>query len=407
VTYAALLADLFARRRFGVRPGLMPIRAALDALGAPDRRLDVVHIAGTNGKGSTAAFVDAILCAAGRKTGLYTSPHLHRFTERIRIGGQELAPEAAAELGARVLASAPELTFFEVVTAMALVAFAEARVDVAILETGLGGRLDATNVVEKPRVTAITNVALDHVDILGGTIEDIAREKAGIVKPGVPVVVGRMAPEARAVIDARAREVGAPVIEAGPTADCKLGLAGEHQQRNAAVAAAIVRALPQALGADERAIATGLRDAKWPGRLEQIAPDLWIDGAHNLDGAQALASALPAITAGRPLAIVLGVVDDKDAVGMLGALMPHAARVILTRPPSPRALDPGELGARVPDSKLQVIADPIAATAEARRMCPVTLVAGSLFLVGAVRAAVLGEPADEVTVQDPMMPRKL
>jgi dihydrofolate synthase/folylpolyglutamate synthase len=423
MTYAAALERLFALRRFGVRPGLDGTRALLAALGRPERGLSTVHIAGTNGKGSTAAFAERVLRASGRKTGLYTSPHLLRFTERIRIDGEELDEGETAALAARVLAARPdgEATFFEATTAMAFLAFAAHGVEVAVIEAGLGGRLDATNAIERPLATVVTNVGLDHTDVLGATRPEIAREKAGIFKPGVPALFACADPAARAVLDESARVVGATAQAlgrdfeghsldggegllyrgpGGPLGCERLGLAGAHQAANAALALAALGSTPLAI--DDQARRRGLAEARWPGRLEWLADDLLVDGAHNPDGARALAAALPRLAGGRPLTLVFGALADKDAAGMLAALVPHAARVIVTAPPSPRALAPDALVALAPSSPSIEIAPSLAAAlARARRPGARVLVAGSLLLVGEARRLVLGERADPLAVQDP------
>src|SRR5215472_1154630 len=237
------LADLVARVPLGMRLGLEPMRAACNALGHPERTFAAVHVAGTNGKGSVCAMVESILRAAGKRTGMYTSPHLHRFAERIRIDGEPLDDAALARVLSDVLKRAPELSFFEVATAAAFVAFREAEVDVAVLEVGIGGRLDATNVIPPPLATAITRIALDHTDRLGPTLAHIAREKAGIAKAGVPLVVGSLDEGPLAVVEDAARAVGAPVVfaerdaRAGEAVDnVRVGLAGGHQRENARVA---------------------------------------------------------------------------------------------------------------------------------------------------------------------------
>jgi dihydrofolate synthase/folylpolyglutamate synthase len=401
VDYAEALEALFRRRRFGVRPGLDGIRALLSALGDPQRKLLALHIAGTNGKGSTAAFAESILRAAGRRTGMYTSPHLLRFTERIRVDGREVAPTEAARLAGRALAAAPEATFFEIATAMAFVAFAEAGVEVAVVEAGLGGRLDSTNVLDAPLASVVTGVALDHTEILGPTLSHVAREKAGIFRAGVPAVVACDDEEARAVLLAEAERVGAPLELLGrdfAEVDATLGLAGRFQRRNAALA---VRAVAHAAArggftVSDEARARGLAGARWPGRLERF-DDVLLDAAHNPDGARTLAAELPALAQGRPVTLVFGTVEDKDAPAMLAALRPTVARVILTRVPSPRGRDPQSL---LTDGAV-VIPEVAAALAGARAHGGLALVAGSIFLVAEARRLITGEPADPIAAQDP------
>jgi dihydrofolate synthase/folylpolyglutamate synthase len=395
MTYDQMLQRLRALQRFGMRPGLDAIRALLGAVGNPERGLGVVHVGGTNGKGSTAAMIAAALHAGGKRVGLYTSPHLLRFSERIAIDGRELERERVAALAERVLAVAGEHTFFDVATAMALVAFAEARVDVAVLEVGLGGRLDSTNVIERPLASVVTSVALDHTDVLGDTVVAIAREKAGIWKRGCPAIYACEAEDAAAVLEGEAVRAGAAPIERfGRDFDDAslppLALGGAHQRRNAALA----RRTLTILGVGERAIAEGFAHVRWPGRLEALSPTVLVDAAHNEEGARALAAALPA----GPLTLIVGVVADKDARAILLPLAARATRVIATAPPSPRALPPAEL-ARL-WSGAEVAPDLAAALAMAAGER--VLVAGSIFLVGEARRLVLGEPADELPVQDPV-----
>jgi dihydrofolate synthase/folylpolyglutamate synthase len=411
MTYEQTLQRLFALRRFGMRPGLDGVRALLGALGNPERELAVVHVGGTNGKGSTVAFVEAALRAAGRRTGAFTSPHLLRFTERIRLGGVELGREQAAALAERVLAASEaagqEATFFEVATAMAFLAFAEARVDVAVLEVGLGGRLDATNVIARPLATVVTSIGRDHMDVLGDTLPAIAREKAGIWKAGAPAVYACDDDAAAAVLDGEAARVGTSALRFGRDFDDAglppLGLAGAHQRRNAALARQALAALPAALAPSPAALATGFAQARWPGRLEWLTPTLLVDAAHNEEGARALAAALAAALPAGAFTLVVGVVADKDARAILAPLVGRAARVIATAPPSPRALPAAELAALVPGAE----AAPDLETALARAAGGVTVVAGSIFLVGEARRLVLGEAADPLAVQDPLGRQKL
>jgi dihydrofolate synthase/folylpolyglutamate synthase len=421
-TYADLLRQLADLRMAGVDLGLDRIRAVLEALGNPQRGVVTVHIAGTNGKGSTAAMTDAILRAAGLRPGLYTSPHLSRFTERIRIDGREAEGDRLAVLAERV-ARAREtvgvpLTYFEVATVLAFLAFAEARVDVAVLETGLGGRLDATTVCE-PVATAITSIALDHAEFLGATLPEIAREKAGIAKTGVPLLLAPLPAEARAAIEERAASVGAPVLHFGrdfaePAG--RLALAGPHQRTNAALAVALARRACDAGGRQlaEAHIAAGLAGVAWPGRMEWLGSDLLLDCAHNPEGAAALAQAVALTPAGRRRALVFSAVAGKAVSDMLAVLTPPFDFVVATRSSSERAL-PAEEVARLaaavaPSSSSQgrpvvsQVAAPMAAVGAARTLVGpggLVVVAGSTFLVGDVRATVLGEVRDPLRTSDP------
>jgi len=416
MTYVEALERLFALRRFGVRPGLETTRRLLSSLGHPETAFSVIHVAGTNGKGSTAAFAESLLRAAGVRTGLYTSPHLSRFTERVRVDGVEISAATAAALLDEVFAIAGEATFFEVVTAMALLAFARAGVKVAVLECGLGGRFDSTNVITAPLSTVVTGIAADHLDVLGPTLADVAREKAGIWKPGVPAVMACDDPAARLVLRSTATVVGAPISEwgvdlsldeagdyvgpGGPLGRLTVGLRGAHQRRNAGLALAAVSLAADRGGfliSDENR-RTGLRDVRWPARLELLAPDVLVDAAHNAEGATSLAVELPAIAAGRPITLVVGVVADKDARAILAPLLPLAARIVCTTPPSPRALSAGDLAALCQG---ETVPDPAEALATARDGRSLVVGCGSIFLVGELRRILLGEPSDPLAVQDP------
>ncbi|HLU64720.1 MAG TPA: Mur ligase family protein, partial [Kofleriaceae bacterium] len=343
--YAELLARLYRARRFGMRLELDRVAACLRRLGDPQRSFAVtVQVAGTNGKGSTAAFVAAVLREAGLKTGLYTSPHLLRLTERVRVGGAEVAPAELLEADRAVEAAAAalglDLTFFERLTVTAVSALAARGVEAAVLEVGLGGRLDATTAVGA-QVAGVTGVALDHQEHLGGALEAIAREKAGIFRPGQRAVIGASGePEAVPVLVAEARARGVAsltVIDAGAVARVggPLGLAGAHQVPNAACALALVDAAEAVLGraVDDGARRRGLEACRLPGRLERIAaaPDVVVDGAHNPQAARALAAALAELAPqAERWVIVLGVSRDKDAAGIARPLCARASALVVT-----------------------------------------------------------------------------
>jgi dihydrofolate synthase/folylpolyglutamate synthase len=409
--YAGLLARLDGVRALGVELGLDRVRLALARLGDPQTRFTAVQIAGTNGKGSTAAMTDAVLRAAGLRTGLYSSPHLARFTERIRIDGQEANGDRLAALDQKVAATDVPLTYFEVATALGFLAMAEAAVDVAVLETGLGGRLDAVTTCV-PCATAITSIGLDHTEYLGGTVAAIAREKAGILKPGVPCFLGRLPPEADAEIERVAGEVGAPLFrfgrDFGPS-PFPVGLAGAHQRENGALAAQLARVAGRQVGRPvaEHAMARGLASVVWPGRCERVGDDLLFDCAHNADGARALAASLPALAGDRRVVLVVSIVGDKDVHAMVAALAPAAAAIVTTRSDNPRALPPVELAAAAAPLVAEAVAcdDPVAALDEGRRRAGaggLVVVCGSMFLVGLLRARVLGETVDPLPTSDPV-----
>ena len=398
--YRQLLERLEQSRHLGVMLGLDRLQTALQALGSPHLRLPAVHIAGTNGKGSTAAMTESILRAAGLRTGLYTSPHLGRFTERIRIAGREIEGQTLARLDAPLAATGVSLTYFEEATALAFLAMAEAAVEVAVLEVGLGGRLDATNLC-RPLATAITSIGLEHTDVLGGTLTAIAREKAGIAKPAVPLYLGELPPEAELEARRVAAEVGAPVGRLGvDLADAPVApsLPGPHQRANAALAVALSRTAAAGLARPlpDETIVAGLGSVVWPARLEALAPDLLLDAAHNPDGLRALLAALPAR---RPRALVLSIVRGKAVPEMLALAAGGFDRIYLTRSRNPRALSPLELAGQLPPGCPPPILadDPILALASARRQVApggLVVVAGSLFLVGEIRSHLLGEPVD-------------
>jgi dihydrofolate synthase/folylpolyglutamate synthase len=423
--YRDVLLRLFSLRRMGVRLELERMEAALRAVGDPHRGLAFVHLAGTNGKGSTAAFLDAMLRAAGHRVGLFTSPHLSRFTERIRLGGVEIAPEDVVRLEAEARARvAVPLTFFEVVTLLALMHYRERGAEIVVLETGLGGRFDATNVV-LPEVAVVTGIALDHTEYLGDTPGAIAFEKAGIMKAGRPVVATAPAGEALRVIVEEAARRPAPLSLLGRDFDLvpdgdgfvfrglgapdlhvpRLGLRGPHQRGNAALALAAAELLARRgvrLPAAARAL--GLAECRWPGRLEEVSshPRIWVDAAHNPAGAEALAGALAEVSF-RRLTLVVGVLRDKDAAGILAPLLPLAHRVITVAPRGARALPAADLAALAPGA--EAAGDLAAGLARARAGSgpdDLYVVAGSMFLVGEARELLLGEAADPIPVGDPL-----
>ena len=406
------LTWLFALEQFGIKFGLENITTIVARLGHPERAFYSVHIAGTNGKGSVTAMVDAALRAAGHRSARYTSPHLVDLAERFVIDGRPVRGEALAAAVDDVrgavdgliadggLTAAP--TFFEVTTAVAFEIFRRAGVEVAVLEVGLGGRLDATNVVAPPSLvaTAITSIAFDHQRYLGTTLREIAIEKAGIIKPGVPVVVGPLDPDAAAAIDDVAVSRGAPVIRTSAS-DCDsmtVGLAGAHQRSNAAVALGLLQQLDaRGIAVPALAIEAGLARPHWPGRLElrRLADgrELLLDAAHNPAGAAALASYLRA-EGGEPRPLVFAAMQDKDVAGMFAALLPAVGRLIVTRASNARSAEPELLAqqarAAQPTLPIAIAADLDEALAAAWRASPRIVVAGSIFLLGDVMKRVGG-----------------
>lgn len=355
----------------GRAPGLERTRALLAELGNPERTLRFVHIAGSNGKGSTAAMIASVLTAAGLRTGLFTSPHLYRFNERFQVDGAPIPDDALEWLTQRVLAAADALpehpTEFELMTAVGLLWFAEADCALVVLEVGLGGRLDSTNVIPAPEAAVITNIGLEHTELLGGTVAAIAAEKAGILKTGCRAVLYGQTPEAEEVVSRVCRERGIPltvsdvsqltVHRSAPDGQSFtyrgrgplfLPLPGGYQLRNAAAALDAVDALRAARWRiPEEAVTAGLAQVKWPGRLELVrrSPDLIIDGGHNPQCAQALAASLRALYPGRKLVFLTGVLADKDWESMMREILPLAGSVVAVRPDSPRALDADRLAA--------------------------------------------------------------
>jgi len=409
------LERLFALEQFGIKLGLDNIRAILAALDHPERSWRSVHIAGTNGKGSVAAMVERGLRAAGLTTGRYTSPHLDVIEERVAINGEPVDRETFTAATTVVFdavdraTSAGTLTvvptFFEVSTAVAFEIFRQARIDVAVVEVGLGGRFDATNVLS-PDVTAITSIAFDHERHLGTTLSQIAFEKAGIAKPDTPLVMGRLPGEAARRIATVAAAVSAPLIDAhGTTTDrvyppLKLALPGRHQLENAAVAVAILEAWSTRVSfVPTDAIVTGLTDCHWPARLEWLRlpnGELLMDAAHNPAGAAALATYLQDTNLA-PIPIVLAVMEDKDLTGMVQPLVPVAASFVATTVPYLRARTADGLAAAIrvlaPRLTVEAVPDPEAAVARALAQADRAVAAGSIYLVGPLRARLLAKGA--------------
>ena len=404
------VAWLYGLQSHGVKLGLEGIRSLLGLLDRPERGFPSILVGGTNGKGSASAMLDAMLAASGRRTGLYTSPHLVRPNERIRIAGEDVADaefhrvlEVVRAACARGLADdglESHPSFFEVMTAAALTAFRDAGVEVAVLEVGLGGRLDATNATD-PTVSAIVTVSLDHVETLGTTLEAIAFEKAGIVRAGRPLVSGIAQREVVAALRARCDALGARFVDARDAplpSGVRLALDGDHQRGNARVAAATFVEFSREAGreADPRAIRYGLESARWPGRLQLIpgAPSILLDGAHNAAGAEALATHL-ALRGGPKPVLLVAAMTDKDLAGILGPLAPYVDSVVATKPAVLRAADSVDVAtaARELGLRAEAEAEPARALERARTLAGpsgLVLVAGSLYLVGAVAAELEG-----------------
>ena len=403
----------------GARFSLEPLRILLAALGHPERGGRFVHVAGTNGKGSVSAAIASVLYSAGFNTGLYTSPHLQEPTERIQINGRPVSPDTFSAAFDAVHACAEQLldngslevhpSYFETVTAMAFLLFHNC-CQISVIEVGLGGRLDATNVIT-PELCVITPISYDHEAYLGNTLGSIATEKAGILKPGIPVVLSAQVPEAHAVIEDRAREVSAPVLDSteakvSESALDRAGwrffldgepfsfpLPGRHQIGNAVCAILACRQLNIA----DEIIRRGLGTFVWPGRLEtvQTAPDFILDGAHNPAGASALAAYIREFCSHRPVWIVYGAMRDKAIDEVTDALFPLARHLILTAPDMPRALRPEAIAALAPHPSTTITQTILEAVAFARTASPETVVffTGSLFVVGEARSLLLATPS--------------
>lgn len=416
---------LFSLAQFGIKFGLDNIDALVVELGHPERQYRTVHVAGTNGKGSVTAIVERALRHAGLRTGRYTSPHLLDLSERFAIDGTPVSQGDMIAAVETVRAAVEQLqkrgvlevhpTFFEVTTAVGFELFRQHRVDIAVCEVGLGGRLDATNVLS-PMACAITSIAFDHEQYLGHTLREIASEKAGILKASVPVVVGPMSAEAADAILARAEAVGAPLFWAtehvtrGPIVtlesgaqrfalrtpardygDVELALGGQHQVTNALVAVRLLEQLESGglpIGAGP--VIEGLASVRWPGRLEQVTladgRSALLDAAHNAAGADALAAHLDGLGDRRPL--VFAAMRDKDVTTMIQALAPRASRIVVTRASNPRSAEPAELAALIgrlaPQTHVDVADSPAEALAHAWNANPHIVVAGSIFLLADV-----------------------
>ena len=372
--YDALLKELYGLERFGIKLGLDTITELLAHMGNPHRRFKTVHVTGTNGKGSVCAYVASILGRAGYRVGLYTSPHLVRFNERIQVDGREISNGDVARIYAEMAPAVAKTsggsrvkqpTFFEVTTAMAFHYFAERKIDIGVIEVGMGGRMDATNVIH-PLVAVLTRIGLEHTEHLGKTEDRIAREKAGIIKPGCRVVT--IDQPTLSIITAQAHALGCPItvvgrdvqyerlafdrggqrlrMSDGEDVDVSIPLLGSYQPENAAVAYATVRELSRmGVRVPEQAIATGFKDTSWKGRLQIVRsnPTVIVDGTHNAPGVPTLAASLQELFPHQKPVFVLGILADKDLKAFAEHLGPPAARLIITRPETPRAYPPEEI----------------------------------------------------------------
>ncbi len=419
VDYSRTRSDRYSPESFD----LGRVRRLLSALDDPHTQYPSLHIAGTKGKGSVAAMAASALRAAGHRTGLYTSPHLIDFTERIQVNGEQIPKDrlvALVELMKPLAAEIPEISTYELITALGFVHFAHEQVDIAVIEVGLGGRLDATNVLH-PRAAVITSISLDHTQFLGDTLEKVAGEKAGIIKPGVPVVMAPQPESAARVIEEIAARRNAPLLrvgadwrfeslsstlhsqrlrlwrtgsEPGPSLELSIPLLGRHQVENAAVAAAALHLISESgLEVPIQAIRQGFAEVEWPGRFQVLSTELAIvlDCAHNRDSAARLRQALKDYFPERVVHMVFGASEDKDIDGMLRELAPSVRRAYMTKAFHPRAAEPSALAASAAhyELKCDLVPDVMTAVANAVGQAgpnDVVLVTGSLFVVGEVLA---------------------
>jgi len=422
----AAIQWLFGLQKYGIKFGLSSTLNLLARLGVDHTRGEYLHIAGTNGKGSVAAMLSAILTAAGYKAALFTSPHLVRLNERFRLQEQDIGDERLLDLINRVrqvMEEAEPPTFFECVTAMAFLYFLEEGARPIILETGMGGRLDATNIVS-PLVTVITNIALDHQEFLGHSLKEVAAEKAGIIKPGAPLITGARQGRVLEIFRRRCQEAQVPMyvadrhfrVRGQPPGrftyfglewelhDLTVNLSGRHQYANAALALAALEVLvSRGYEIPEQAVRRGLLQVRWPGRLERLAADprILLDGAHNPAAAGILARTLKSLKKSGRIFLVLGIMADKDMAGILAKLAPLAHTVICTRPRYFRAAPPEELAARVaavgvPTLTAESVPEAIRRARELAGPKDHIVITGSLFTVGEAKAYLggrEGEPA--------------
>ena len=386
--YTEALDWLYSTQMFGIKLGLEGITRLLEACGVLYPRARVIHVAGTNGKGSTCAFAESVARAAGYSTGLFTSPHLVEFNERIRVNG-EMIPEADATrliCHVRDIISSWEVkpTFFELVLAIAMLYFAEREVDIIILETGMGGRLDATNAVPKD-VAVLTPIGLDHTQYLGSTLEEIAAEKAAIFAWHRPALSAPQQPEAIRAIHAAAQRMDTAYRIVSEECELPLGLRGNYQRRNAALALAALRALPHFL-ASEAEIARGLAEVQWPGRFEEIAPQVIMDGAHNPHAMHVLVESWQQAYGDRKARCIYAGSADKALDEVLELLSPLVQEWVLPPVQSPRILPPADMAAKVRAVSDAPIFTPATLAEALAELPPHTLICGSFFLLGEAKA---------------------
>lgn len=428
MNYTEALKYIHESHKFGMRLGLDNIKKLLELLGNPQDNLNIIHVAGTNGKGSTCSFISTILKESGYKVGLYTSPYLETFTERIRVNGENIPQEEVARI-INIIKEKIEImvnegysypTEFEIVTAMAFYYYNDQNVDFVALEVGLGGRYDATNVIDNPLVSVIASISLDHTGILGDTIAKIAYEKGGIIKENSTTIVYPQKREAKEVIKNICKEKNSIYIECNfkdinikecnidlqkfdcminnkEYRDLEIQLIGDHQINNSILALTVIDFInnKKKLNISEESIRRGLRETRWPGRIEKIKenPMFIIDGAHNEDGAISLAKSIDKYLQGRNLTLVMGMLEDKDIKSVLDILIPRFNKIITTTPDNPRAIDANLLEEKIKPYNKEVICKPniddaVNYALENVKSDEVIVSAGSLYMIGAVRTLV-------------------
>ncbi|WP_341877685.1 folylpolyglutamate synthase/dihydrofolate synthase family protein [Defluviitalea saccharophila] len=424
MNYNEVINYMNSIERFGSRPGLTRVQNLLKRLGNPEKNLKVIHVAGTNGKGSVCTMMSYILTQSGYDVGIYTSPHLESYNERMKINNKEITDDEFASIGEKIIKACQECvednedhpTVFECITAMALLYFSEKSVDYVVLEVGLGGRYDATNVIESPLVSVITSISMDHMDVLGDSIESIAYEKAGIIKKNCSAVLYFPNNKVYNIIKSVCESLDAPLYYVSDMniynvehdidgitfsidtnfysyKDLKISLIGEHQIYNTALVLLIIEVLRnKGIEISEENVRIGLKECYWPGRLEILGknPLVILDGAHNEEGALALAKAFEQYFPDKDITLLIGVLKDKPYENMLKLLLPYAERVVLTEPNSPRKLliDELEITARRYSKSIYKNADIVQAYELALQLTDdkdVLCCAGSLYLIGEIK----------------------
>lgn len=431
MNYNEALQFIHESHKFGMRLGLDNIKKLLELLGNPQNNLKIIHVAGTNGKGSTCSFISSILKESGYKVGLYTSPFLETFTERIRVNGENISEEEVGKIVSLIKEKIEIMvsegysypTEFEIVTAMAFYYYNQEKVDFVALEVGLGGRYDATNVIDKPVVSAITSISLDHTGILGDTLAKIAFEKGGIIKENCPTIVYPQQEEASEVIKNICAEKKSKYIECDfknieikssninsqiyncningkELRDLEIKLIGDHQIKNSIVALNVIEYLNdiKITNISEENIRKGLLGTKWPGRIEKISenPMFIIDGAHNEEGAKSLANSIDKYFENKNKILVIGMLEDKDIDSVLDLLIPKFNKVITTTPDNPRAIDANKLKEKIERYNIEVTCKPNIKEAvdyalEMSNKDDVIISAGSLYMIGNVRTIIVNK----------------